>query len=94
MSKSELRFFGKAPDASEAVALIEHAQGKGTGFLAAPNLLVTNHHVIDSARSEELRILFPQQTDSLKVEKVLHLMSLTQLLHLTGVQLMVENLLL
>ena len=38
---AQYRLRGKSPDASDAVALIEHPGGLGAGFLASPNLLVT-----------------------------------------------------
>jgi S1-C subfamily serine protease len=42
-----------------SVALVRCGAGHGSGFMAAPNLLVTNHHVIASARLADLRVRFP-----------------------------------
>lgn len=45
--------------ALESVALVNCGTGHGSGFMAAPNLLVTNHHVIAAARVADLRVRFP-----------------------------------
>ncbi|QEG39367.1 trypsin-like peptidase domain-containing protein [Roseimaritima ulvae] len=71
--ESELRRYkprGK-PSPADSVALIEHPLGHGSGFLAAPNLLVTNHHVIEDASADDLKIFFPGESDSVNVHAVL-----------------------
>ncbi len=73
ISESELRHYkprGKTSPA-DSVALIEHPIGHGTGFLAAPNLLVTNHHVIENAPAGDLKIFFPEERDFVNVHGVL-----------------------
>lgn len=42
-----------------SVALIRSSLGSGTGFVVAPNRLVTNHHVIAHAPPSELGVIFP-----------------------------------
>ncbi len=59
------------PTPAHSVALIEYPLGHGSGFLAAPNLLITNYHVIEDAVASELKIVFPEQRDSPKVHGVL-----------------------
>jgi S1-C subfamily serine protease len=59
-------------DAADSVALIEHALGSGSGFLAARNVLVTNHHVIASAFLGDLSIRFPNQRGTLKAKQLLY----------------------
>nr|WP_236649367.1 serine protease [Rhodopirellula sp. SM50] len=51
--------------------MIEHPLGHGSGFLAAPNLLVTNHHVIENAPADDLKIFFPEESDFVNVHGVL-----------------------
>ncbi|EMI22151.1 hypothetical protein RMSM_00918 [Rhodopirellula maiorica SM1] len=71
--ESELRRYkpsGK-PSPADSVALIEHPLGHGSGFLAAPNLLVTNHHVIEDAPADDLKIFFPEESDFANVHGVL-----------------------
>lgn len=46
-------------DALASVAFVECTDGNGSGFMAAPNLLVTNHHVIADARLADVRVRFP-----------------------------------
>ncbi|WP_372724247.1 serine protease [Novipirellula sp.] len=73
ISKSELHRYmprGKTSPA-DSVALIEHPLGHGTGFLAAPNLLVTNHHVIENAPTGDLKVFFPGERDFVNVHGVL-----------------------
>ena len=48
--------------ALDSVALINCVSGHGSGFMAAPNLLVTNHHVIATARVADLRVRFPDHS--------------------------------
>ncbi|QDV85205.1 trypsin-like peptidase domain-containing protein [Planctomycetes bacterium TBK1r] len=59
------------PSPADSVALIEHLQGHGSGFLAAPNLLVTNHHVIENASAGDLKIFFPEESEFVNVHGVL-----------------------
>ncbi|NND98663.1 MAG: trypsin-like serine protease [Pirellulaceae bacterium] len=59
------------PSPADSVALIEHPLGHGSGFLAAPNLLVTNHHVIENAPAGDLKVFFPEVSDFVKVHGVL-----------------------
>lgn len=42
-----------------SVAFVSCGSGHGSGFIAAPNLLVTNHHVIAASRLADLRVRFP-----------------------------------
>ncbi len=60
------------PDTVESVALIEHPLGHGSGFLAAPNLLVTNHHVIEGASATDLKVFFPEAREPIAVNSVLY----------------------
>lgn len=62
---------GPRADLSQAVALVEHPLGSGSGFLAAPNLLVTNYHVIEDAMVEQIRVEFPGGSQPLPVQAVL-----------------------
>lgn len=45
--------------ALDSVALVSCGSGHGSGFMAAPNLLITNHHVIAAARVADVRVRFP-----------------------------------
>jgi len=49
--------------ALDSVALVRCGTGHGSGFMAAPNLLVTNHHVIAAARVADLRVRFPDHRE-------------------------------
>jgi serine protease Do len=71
--ESELRQYKPRgnPSPADSVTLIEHPLGHGSGFLAAPNLLVTNHHVIENAPTDDLKIFFPDESDFVKVHGVL-----------------------
>jgi serine protease Do len=60
-----------ARDPGQSVALIEHPLGTGSGFVATRNVVVTNHHVIDSAYVDDLEIHFPDEDDPVPVRKVL-----------------------
>lgn len=42
-----------------SVARVATSSGSGSGFLARPNIVVTNAHVIDEALSTQLRVSFP-----------------------------------
>jgi S1-C subfamily serine protease len=46
-------------DALASVALVACRDGNGSGFMAAPRLLVTNHHVVANARVADLGVTFP-----------------------------------
>jgi S1-C subfamily serine protease len=47
-----------------AVAIVScGGQGHGSGFVAAPGILVTNHHVIRDARVSDVRVMFPDNHD-------------------------------
>ncbi len=41
------------------MALVKGHWGNGSGFLIQPNLVVTNHHVVEDEMIRHLRILFP-----------------------------------
>lgn len=60
------------PSPADSVALIEHPLGHGSGFLAAPNLLVTNHHVIENAPARDLKVFFPEESEFVKVHGILY----------------------
>jgi len=49
--------------ALRSVALINCRSGHGSGFMAAPNLLVTNHHVVAEERMADVRVRFPDHPD-------------------------------
>jgi S1-C subfamily serine protease len=59
-------------DPGQAVALIEHPLGTGSGFVASRNIVVTNHHVIDRAYIGDLEIHFPDEDKPLPVRKILY----------------------
>jgi len=51
--------FDAVAESLPSVAVIQVGDGHGSGFLAAPNLLVTNYHVIRMSRISDIRISFP-----------------------------------
>lgn len=62
-----------ALDASKAVARIVTPDSLGTGFLVAPNLLMTNNHVISSEKkSTESKFVFNYQIDKFGNEMETH----------------------
>jgi S1-C subfamily serine protease/DNA-directed RNA polymerase subunit RPC12/RpoP len=46
-------------DAIRSVAVVRVPDGHGSGFMVAPDLLVTNYHVISTARMSDVRVGFP-----------------------------------
>jgi S1-C subfamily serine protease len=46
------------------VALVKSDLGHGTGFLAAPGIVVTNSHVVADGPGEKLHVLFPSAGES------------------------------
>jgi S1-C subfamily serine protease len=49
-------------DSLPAVAVVYGLRGHGSGFLAAPKILVTNYHVIRNSRINDLKVCFPDNT--------------------------------
>jgi predicted Zn finger-like uncharacterized protein len=47
-----------------AVALIKHSRGNGSGFVIDRHILATNYHVIESVFPEELELYFPSAGDN------------------------------
>jgi serine protease Do len=69
---NNVRVQPKAPAPADAVALVEHPLGSGSGFLASHQLLVTNHHVIAGSLAAELKIHFTGRDAPLPVKQVLY----------------------
>ena len=46
-----------------SVAVIQVADGHGSGFMAAPHFVVTNYHVIRMSRISDIRVGFPDNRD-------------------------------
>jgi hypothetical protein len=46
-------------DAISSVAVVRVSDGHGSGFMAAPNVLVTNYHVIGKSRMTDVRVVYP-----------------------------------
>ena len=45
--------------AIQSVAVVADNDGHGSGFVASKNMLVTNYHVIEKSKIEDVRIIFP-----------------------------------
>ena len=45
--------------AIQSVAVVAKNDGHGSGFVASKNMLVTNYHVIEKSKIEDVRIIFP-----------------------------------
>ncbi len=45
--------------AIQSVAVVADNDGHGSGFVASDNMLVTNYHVIEKSKIEDVRIIFP-----------------------------------
>ena len=45
--------------AIQSVAVVADNDGHGSGFVASENMLVTNYHVIEKSKIEDVRIIFP-----------------------------------
>lgn len=56
---------------SQSIALIETESGSGTGFVAGLNMVATNHHVIDQATCDEMRIYLGNDENPHRVERIL-----------------------
>jgi S1-C subfamily serine protease len=58
----------------KSVALIKTARGSGTGFLVAPGLLATNHHVVRDALVDQIKVYFPgvDKKESIPISQVVY----------------------
>lgn len=51
---------------SPSVARVKSKAGTGSGFLARPGIVVTNHHVVDGDLAENISVTFPSAPDGNK----------------------------
>lgn len=71
--------------AIQSVAVVADNDGHGSGFVASKNMLVTNYHVIEKSKIEDVRIIFPDyqpldgQSFSVKLLKFDHVNDLALL---------------
>jgi S1-C subfamily serine protease len=49
-----------------SVALVTTGDGSGSGFIASPNLVVTNSHVVEGSLSDQFKVSFPSSTEPKK----------------------------
>lgn len=59
-------------DVVSSVALIESESSSGSGFMAARNLVVTNHHVIAGAVVADLKVHFGESNNAYPVSSVVY----------------------